>query len=458
VAFRFGHSMLNNNVARDNNDGSAIGTSTLQLAQDFFDPNLINPSGVTDPLTGLVSTDIGALLKGDADNSAQAVDVMAVSDIRNLLFDNGPPGSPVGDDLIARDIWRADDHGIGTYNMLRQAFGLAPITDTGESAPGILPGDPGFRFHGFEQISSDPAVVQKLITAFTGPSRNTPPDFLSTGHSAGDINPFIAGLAEDHVGGSDMGPLFTNILVDQFSRLRDGDQYFYLNESFTPAESVILNSGDTLGQLIRNNTTITNLQPDVFRVLSTESAASSAFYTSKDGKTALTGSSNGNQLTSSIYNGILAALANPSMPGYLVLVNASGNYMPASYFQNYGNLKDYLRNVNTNNMSYALSAQLLVTELNILTNRVDPTTSIFVPAVTIPGTTTTLSQTLQDSLFNNGVTNSSGIVNIQDLMNATITELLAVSNTKKAGDHRTFQEALTDCFAGINANEAIFIL
>ena len=218
VAFRFGHSMLNNNVARDNNDGSAIGSSTLQLAQDFFDPNLINPNGTVDPLTGLVSTDIGALLKGDADNAAQAVDVMAVSDVRNLLFANGPPGGPVGDDLMARDIWRADDDGIGTYNQLRVAFGLAPITDDAT--------------HGFDQITSDVSVQQKLEQAYTGPTRDT---FLANGKNAGDINPFIAGLAEDHVPGSDVGPLFQAILVDQFTRLESGDQYFYLNESFNPA-------------------------------------------------------------------------------------------------------------------------------------------------------------------------------------------------------------------------------
>jgi hypothetical protein len=266
VGFRFGHSMLNNLVARDANDGSSVGD--LQLVQAFFDPNLVTANGAPDPLTGLASTDIGAILKGDADNTAQAVDVMAVSDIRNLLFDNpgSPPGAPVGDDLIARDVWRADDHGIGTYNQLRVAYGLAPITDSGESDPGILPGQPGFRFHGFEQISSDPAVVQKLITAFTGPSRNTPPDFLSTGHFAGDINPFIAGLAEDHVPGSDMGPLFTNILVNQFTRLRSGDQFFYLNESWNLQELLLGAQGLTLGQIIKNNTDITNLQFNVFKI------------------------------------------------------------------------------------------------------------------------------------------------------------------------------------------------
>src|SRR5262249_29460066 len=209
IAFRSGHNLLSNNVKRDANDGSSIGA--VPLAANFFNPTLLTP-GATDPLTGLTASDIDFILKGDADNNAQAMDVMAVSGIRNLLFGQGGQG----EDLIARDIWRADDHGIGDYNQVPAAFflkaqalriALPQLTATGESAPGILPGDPGFRFHGFELISSDPTVVANLITAFTGPSRNVPPDFLSTGHHGGNINPFIAGLAEDHVNGSDLGPL-----------------------------------------------------------------------------------------------------------------------------------------------------------------------------------------------------------------------------------------------------------
>src|SRR5262249_9965328 len=122
-----------------------------------------------------------------------------------------------------------------------------------------------------EQISSDPTVVANLVLAFTGPTReaflpggdlniNTPAD----NHFAGNIHPFIAGLAEDHVPGSDLGPLFHTILVDQFDALRDGDRFFYLNQDFTDAERSILDAGSTLAQIITARTGITNLQDDVF--------------------------------------------------------------------------------------------------------------------------------------------------------------------------------------------------
>jgi peroxidase len=445
IAFRFGHSLLNNTVARDANDGSSIGD--VPLAQNFFDPRLLTPGGVTDPVTGFTSSDIGAVLKGDADNNAQAMDVMAVSSIRNLLFGQGGPG----EDLIARDMWRAHDNGLGTYNQVRAAFGLPLITDTN-----ITETDPtdGFSFtsHGFEQITSNVHVQRLLSDAYTNFSRNTTPGFLSTGHFAGDIDPFIAGLAEDHVPGSDLGPLFTTILVNQFTRLRSGDQYFYLNESFNAEEQAILDQGSTLGKVITANTGVTNLQSDVFRFLSKEDGKGKGYYTNKNGQAELTGSQTGTTLTTDLYNNLVAALANPDQPGSLVLVDANGNYLSAGFLQSYDNLRSYLQNSSGGSLAYKLSAQLLTAEINILLGKVDPTTSIYVPAVTMPGTTQTLSSTLQDSLMTNGVSNPSGIANVQAILNTAIAQLR--SSTPDA----TLMEALKDCLDGINSNEQIFIL
>jgi peroxidase len=231
VAFRFGHSLLSDNIERANNNGlditdvSADGAS-IPLAQDFFDPNLLNTTGAVDPLTGHTASDIGAVLKGDADGVANAMDTQVISAVRNLLFGNGAQG---GQDLIARDIQRARDDGIGTYNQVRVAYGLAPVTS-------------------FAQITSNVTVQNELKQAYG---------------TVDNIDPFEGGLAEDHVKGSDVGPLFQSIMVDQFTRLRDGDRFFYLNESFTPDEMKLLNQGNTLTKVIEANTNITNLQSDV---------------------------------------------------------------------------------------------------------------------------------------------------------------------------------------------------
>jgi hypothetical protein len=231
VGFRFGHSLLSGNIERQGNTGLDInvsGGASINLAQDFFDPNLLNANAVVDPLTGQTSSGIDAILKGDADGISQAMDVLAISEVRNLLFGDGQFG---GQDLIARDIQRARDHGIGSYNDLRAAYGLPRVTS-------------------FAQITSDVQVQQELQQVYG---------------SVDNIDPFEGGLAEDHVAGSDVGPLFRAIMVDQFTRLRNGDRFFYLKEHFSRDELSLLQQGNTLTKGIESNTSISNLQSDVFR-------------------------------------------------------------------------------------------------------------------------------------------------------------------------------------------------
>ncbi len=438
VAFRFGHSLLNNTVNRDANDGSSAGA--VPLAQDFFDPTLVNPTPTFDPTTGLYSTDIGAYLKGDADGTAQAVDSMAVSNIRNLLFETGTGSTAGGEDLISRDIWRAHDDGIGTYNQVRVAFGLPAITNDAT--------------HGFDQITSNVQVQQELETAystmlFSSPGvRRTHAD--GTFFTAGDIDPFAGGMAEDHVAGSDMGPLFTTILATQFSNLENGDQFFYLNESFIPAEQAIAQQGSTLGQIITTNTGVTNLQSDVFLnpVLSQQNGVGKGFFTNKNGENALTGSKTGTTLT--LYSSLILVL-DPKGTGTTALVDSFGNHLSDTFFQSYSNIQSFLTGGGSN-MANKLSQQLLTTELNVNLGYVNSTTNIYVPAVG------TLSSTLQNSLSTNGVSNSAGVANIQNILNAAITELATDPNPAPGSADAIFQEALMDCLAAVNNNEDIFIL
>jgi hypothetical protein len=235
VAFRFGHSLLSSGIERQGNNGLDVLPSdpagaSISLATDFFDPNILNPSGVVDPLTGHISTDISPILKGDADGVAQADDLMAIGDVRNLLFANGGLQDN-GQDLIARDIERARDDGIGTYNQVRAAYGLPPVTS-------------------FAQITSNVTVQKELQKAYG---------------TVDQIDPFEGGLAEDHLAGSDLGTLITKIIADQFNRLRVGDRFFYLNESWNTDELRLFQHGNTLAKVIEANTNITNLQPDVFK-------------------------------------------------------------------------------------------------------------------------------------------------------------------------------------------------
>ncbi len=44
VAFRFGHSLLSGDVERQGNNGQTV-AADVPLAEDFFDPNILNGEG-----------------------------------------------------------------------------------------------------------------------------------------------------------------------------------------------------------------------------------------------------------------------------------------------------------------------------------------------------------------------------------------------------------------------------
>jgi hypothetical protein len=232
VAFRFGHSLLSGNVERQGNNGLAV-AADVPLSEDFFDSEILNGEGqstTTDPVTGLTTTSIGAVLKGDADGDAQAEDTQVINEVRDLLFNEVVPGVGGGQDLVALDIQRGRVNGIGSYNQVRVALGLPAVTS-------------------FAQITSNVQVQDELQEAYG---------------NVNNIDAIEGGLAEDPVPGSDVGPLFQTIMVDQFTNLRDGDRFFYLNERFSPSEEAILEQGNSLTKVIEANTGITNLQSDAF--------------------------------------------------------------------------------------------------------------------------------------------------------------------------------------------------
>jgi hypothetical protein len=212
AAFRVGHSQLNGDIKFLDNNGNEI-RPPISLAQAFDNPVPVEQSGI-DPL-----------LKYLASDNAQEVDTLVVDEVRNLLF--GPPGSG-GQDLMALDIQRGRDHGLPDYNTMRQLLGLPAASS-------------------FSDITSDPNLAAQLQALY------------------GDVNNvdlIIGGLAEDHVSGSAVGPTFQAILVDQFQRTRAGDRLWFEIVFSGPELAALENT--TLADIIRRNTSLTNLQDNVF--------------------------------------------------------------------------------------------------------------------------------------------------------------------------------------------------
>ena len=219
AAFRIGHSMLSPNLLRVDADGNEITNGHLSLASAFFDPSLIEDDGIE------------PILRGLAMQNCQDLDSNVIDEVRNFLF--GPPGAG-GFDLASLNIQRGRDHGIPSYYETRLGLGLHTLNDISE-------------------INSDSNVTSALSSVY---------DELD------QVDLWVGGLAEEDLEDSLVGPTFQKILVDQFSRLRDGDRFYY--ENFMPTEMAQMIEEQTLSVIIKRNTNIGDeLQDDVFRTTAT---------------------------------------------------------------------------------------------------------------------------------------------------------------------------------------------
>ena len=214
--FRFGHTMLSNQLLRLDTGNNEIPEGHILLRNAFFNPVVVLSIGIEPYLRGL------------AFQNAQQVDMRLNSGIRNFLFSN-QASSPTGFDLAALNIQRGRDHGLADYNSLRISYGLSPVNDFGE-------------------ISSDQLTQAQLASMYP---------------SVDDIDPWIGMLAEDHASKSSLGPLSIAIIKDQFQRLRDSDRFWY-ERVFSGADLEVIQQ-TTLADVIRRNTNIgSELQDDVF--------------------------------------------------------------------------------------------------------------------------------------------------------------------------------------------------
>jgi peroxidase len=81
--------------------------------------------------------------------------------------------------------------------------------------------------------------------------------------SIDQVDLFIGGLAEAHASSGVTGPTFQKIISRQFSALRAGDRFFWLNQGFDSATSSMIES-TTLADIIVRNTDTTALPQHVF--------------------------------------------------------------------------------------------------------------------------------------------------------------------------------------------------
>ena len=231
-----------------NDDGSD--TVVIPLGLAFGNPDLVEQVGV------------GPLLESLGESQYRN-DEQIDNAMRSVLFQIPKPGStdpsacnePAPNpscfsnvsDVGALDVQRARDHGMPSYSQLRALYGLPPVTTftqlTGERTDAFP------RTEAFPQgLDIDNSTIMDFLTltgidgqpvelgnpddAITGVRRTTLAARLKALYGTVDkVDGFVGMVSEPHVPGSDLGPLQRAFWKRQFAALRDGDRFFYLNDS-----------------------------------------------------------------------------------------------------------------------------------------------------------------------------------------------------------------------------------
>jgi len=162
-------------------------------------------------------------------------------------------------DLGGLDVYRAYDHGIAGYNDLREAYGLRRVTsfaeitgeDTEQLPPGLTIDDPAIM-DVVEIMESDGRAVA-AVRRSTLAAR-----LAAIFGSVDDVDAFTGMVSEQHIEGSEFGELQLAIWSHQFQALRDGDRFFYGNDSALEliTELYGIDHRRTFGDIIAENTTL----------------------------------------------------------------------------------------------------------------------------------------------------------------------------------------------------------
>lgn len=216
AAFRIGHTLINSDLIRMDNEGEELVDGSIRLQDAFFNPFAVVHSEGIDPY-----------FKGMGTQVMQRLDCKVIDDLRNFLF--GAPGTG-GLDLASINIFRGRDRGLPDYNSLRFDFGLPLVKD-------------------FSDFTSSPVDAEAMRQLYG---------------SVDKVDAWVGMLAERHESNSIFGELTMRIMEIQFQALRDGDRFYYENDpAFTPSQiSEIRNT--KLYDIVMRNTDLSVMQKNLF--------------------------------------------------------------------------------------------------------------------------------------------------------------------------------------------------
>jgi len=179
-------------------------------------------------------------------------------------------------DLGAIDVQRGRDHGLGTYNQLRAAYGLPAKNSftaiTGENTDAFPAGsgidNPNnndvvalFDIDGNPLDVANPASNPSKVVKRTTLAARLKGVYGSTAN----VDAFVGAFSEPHVAGTEFGETNLAVWTKQFQALRDGDRFYFGNDQglSTIKNTYGIDFRHTLAQIIQMNSdeTAANLNP-----------------------------------------------------------------------------------------------------------------------------------------------------------------------------------------------------
>jgi hypothetical protein len=256
----------------------------VPLNVGFFNPDLVE------------EIQLGPMMQGIGLEPQYNNDEMIDNQLRSVLFKVPVSGNPEcldGPtlpecfngvvDLGAIDIERGRDHGMASYNTMRNHFGLASKTSfraiTGESSesfpsdPLLTPGnevnDPNcLDIIALFDIDGNPTTAEADNAVRVVRRCPLAARLKATYGSVSSLDAFTGMVAEKHLAGSEFGELQLAIWKDQFRAARDGDRFHYRNDPLLPyiRNNFGIDYRKSLAQIIALNTDIplSELESNVF--------------------------------------------------------------------------------------------------------------------------------------------------------------------------------------------------
>ncbi|MGL5911410.1 MAG: peroxidase family protein, partial [Phycicoccus sp.] len=295
AVYRFGHSMLNETVARTNANGSR---NDIGLIEAFLNPQEFTDGGSAGTLTPDEAA--GSIVRGSTRQVGNEIDEFVTGALRNNLL-----GLPL--DLATLNIARARETGVPRLNEARRVFhdesansALTPYESWGDFHFSLRNSESLVNFiaaYGTHDSIRDADTVAAKRTAAeelldlasqVAPEDPQTPEEIALAASitdayafvngigayedvdgrtvtgVDDIDLWVGGLAEKPMAfGGMLGATFNYVFETQLEDLQDGDRFYYLSR--TAGLNLLTQlEGNSFAELMMRNTDVDALPADAF--------------------------------------------------------------------------------------------------------------------------------------------------------------------------------------------------